>query len=142
MLMYFFFAGFLKISPCVWPNSGFWCCVFLTLGVTLVLIGIIYFIFGRKITKSWHTCLFFSKRSRQISDLFSFGERVDTGLCTGHCCCNVPVHNCRKLSPNLSRDARDCCYTTKLSKETLDLSLYWARLGNSLHNILVVIRIE
>ncbi len=35
MLMYFF-AGFFLISPCVWwpnsgPNSGFWCCVFLTL---------------------------------------------------------------------------------------------------------------
>ncbi len=26
MLMYFF-AGFFWISPCVWPNSGFWCCV-------------------------------------------------------------------------------------------------------------------
>ncbi len=25
MLMYFF-AGFLKISPCVWRNSGCWCC--------------------------------------------------------------------------------------------------------------------
>jgi len=25
------FAGFLKIWPCVWPNSGFWCCVCLTL---------------------------------------------------------------------------------------------------------------
>jgi hypothetical protein len=23
-----FFAGCFKISPCVWPNSGFWCCVF------------------------------------------------------------------------------------------------------------------
>jgi hypothetical protein len=42
------------------------------------------------------------------------GERVDTGLCTGHCCCNDPGHNWRrKLSPNLSRDARDCCYATK-----------------------------
>jgi len=29
MLMYFF-AGFWKISPCVWLNSGFWCCVFLS----------------------------------------------------------------------------------------------------------------
>jgi hypothetical protein len=27
MLVYFF-AGFLWISPCVWPNSGFWCCCF------------------------------------------------------------------------------------------------------------------
>jgi hypothetical protein len=27
MLMYFFAGVFLKISPCVWPNSGFWCCV-------------------------------------------------------------------------------------------------------------------
>jgi hypothetical protein len=35
MLMYFF-AGFLLISPCVWPNSGFWCCVFLTLRITLI----------------------------------------------------------------------------------------------------------
>ncbi len=30
MLMYFS-AGFCKISPCVWPNSGYWCCLFLTL---------------------------------------------------------------------------------------------------------------
>ncbi len=30
MLMYFF-AGFFLLSPCVWPNSGFWCCIFLTL---------------------------------------------------------------------------------------------------------------
>jgi hypothetical protein len=35
MLMYFF-AGFFWISPCVWPNSGFWCCVFLTLQITLI----------------------------------------------------------------------------------------------------------
>ncbi len=35
MLMYFF-AGFFLISPCVWPNSGFWCCVFLTLRITLM----------------------------------------------------------------------------------------------------------
>jgi hypothetical protein len=27
----FFLAGFFWISPSVWPNSGFWCCVFLTL---------------------------------------------------------------------------------------------------------------
>jgi hypothetical protein len=26
MLMYFF-AGFIRISPCSWPNSGFWCCL-------------------------------------------------------------------------------------------------------------------
>ncbi len=32
-----FSAGFfLKISPCVWLNSGFWCCAFLTLRITLV----------------------------------------------------------------------------------------------------------
>jgi len=24
----YFFAGFFLISPCVWPNTGFWCCVF------------------------------------------------------------------------------------------------------------------
>jgi hypothetical protein len=35
MLMYFF-EGFFKISPCVWPNSGFWCCVFVTLWITLM----------------------------------------------------------------------------------------------------------
>jgi hypothetical protein len=35
MVMYFF-AGFFWISPCVWPNSGFWCCVFLTLRITLL----------------------------------------------------------------------------------------------------------
>jgi hypothetical protein len=32
----FFFSGFFWISPCVWPNSGFWCCVFLTLRITLL----------------------------------------------------------------------------------------------------------
>jgi hypothetical protein len=31
-----FFAGFLWISPSLWPNSGFWCCVFLTLRTTLI----------------------------------------------------------------------------------------------------------
>jgi hypothetical protein len=35
MLMYFF-AGFSWISPCVWSNSGFWCCVFLTLRITVM----------------------------------------------------------------------------------------------------------
>ncbi len=30
------FCRFFKISPCVWPNSGFWCCVFLTLWITLL----------------------------------------------------------------------------------------------------------
>ncbi len=35
-LLLYSFAGFLKISPCVWPNSGFWCCVFLTLQITLI----------------------------------------------------------------------------------------------------------
>ncbi len=40
MLMYFF-AGFFRISPCVWPNSGFfWCCVFLTLQITLLLYSV------------------------------------------------------------------------------------------------------
>jgi hypothetical protein len=32
------FAGFFLISPCVWPNSGFWCCVFLTLRITLLTV--------------------------------------------------------------------------------------------------------
>jgi len=37
MLMYFFVGFFfLWISSCVWPNSGFWCCVFLTLWITLL----------------------------------------------------------------------------------------------------------
>ncbi len=27
---------FFCISPCVWPNSGFWCCVFLNLWKTLI----------------------------------------------------------------------------------------------------------
>ncbi len=27
----YFFAGIFLISPCVWPNSGYWCCLFLTL---------------------------------------------------------------------------------------------------------------
>jgi hypothetical protein len=35
MLMYFF-AGFCWISPCVWPNSGFWCYFFLTLWKTIM----------------------------------------------------------------------------------------------------------
>ncbi len=35
MLMYFF-ADFFLISPCMWPNSGFWCCVFLTLQITVL----------------------------------------------------------------------------------------------------------
>ncbi len=36
MLMYFFAFFFFGISPCVWPNSGFWCCVFLTLRIPLL----------------------------------------------------------------------------------------------------------
>jgi cell division protein FtsW (lipid II flippase) len=36
-LMYFFAGLKKKISPCVWPNSGFWCCVFLTLQITLII---------------------------------------------------------------------------------------------------------
>ncbi len=35
MLIYFW-AGFWKISPCVWPNWGLRCCVFLTLRITLL----------------------------------------------------------------------------------------------------------
>jgi hypothetical protein len=35
MLMYFF-AGFFLISPCVWPNSGYWSCLFLTLWISLL----------------------------------------------------------------------------------------------------------
>ncbi len=31
-----FFAGVFWISPCVWPNSGNWCCVFLTLRISLL----------------------------------------------------------------------------------------------------------
>ncbi len=31
-----FWQVFFWISPCVWPNSGFWWCVFLTLWVTLL----------------------------------------------------------------------------------------------------------
>jgi hypothetical protein len=31
----YFSAGFLKISPCVWPNSGYWCCLFLTLRICI-----------------------------------------------------------------------------------------------------------
>jgi hypothetical protein len=34
MLMYFL-QCFFWISPCVWPNSGLWCCIFLTLLITL-----------------------------------------------------------------------------------------------------------
>jgi hypothetical protein len=32
------FAGLKKISPCVWPNWGHWCCLFLTL-LRISLIG-------------------------------------------------------------------------------------------------------
>jgi hypothetical protein len=35
-MLTYFFVGFLKISPYVWPNSGFWCCVFLTLRIILL----------------------------------------------------------------------------------------------------------
>jgi len=35
MLMYFL-AGFFWISPCVLPNSGYWCCLFLTLRISLI----------------------------------------------------------------------------------------------------------
>jgi hypothetical protein len=35
MLMYFF-AGFFWISPCVWPNSGYSPCLFLTLRISLM----------------------------------------------------------------------------------------------------------
>ncbi len=31
-----FFCRFLKISPCVWPNSRFWCYVFVTLRMCLL----------------------------------------------------------------------------------------------------------
>jgi hypothetical protein len=31
-----FFAGFFLISPYIWPNSGFRCCVCLTLQITLL----------------------------------------------------------------------------------------------------------
>ncbi len=34
MLMYFF-AGIFWISPCLWPNSGYWCCLFLTLQTSI-----------------------------------------------------------------------------------------------------------
>ncbi len=30
-----FLAGLKKVSPCVWPNSGYWCCLFLTLRISL-----------------------------------------------------------------------------------------------------------
>jgi hypothetical protein len=36
MLMYLFCRLFL-ISPCVWPNSGLWCCVVLTLRIPLLI---------------------------------------------------------------------------------------------------------
>jgi magnesium-transporting ATPase (P-type) len=39
MLMYFF-AGFFWISPCVWPNSGYWCCLFLTLWISLLYVEV------------------------------------------------------------------------------------------------------
>jgi hypothetical protein len=32
-----FFVGFFWVSPCVWPNSGFRCCVCLTLQITLLV---------------------------------------------------------------------------------------------------------
>jgi hypothetical protein len=44
MLMYFS-AGVFWISPCVWPNSGFSPCLFLTLRISLVAC-ISYPVFG------------------------------------------------------------------------------------------------
>jgi len=35
MLMYFF-ASFFLISPYLWPNSSYWCCLFLTLCIPLM----------------------------------------------------------------------------------------------------------
>jgi hypothetical protein len=37
MVMYFFASHFL-ISPCLWPNSRLWCCVFLILYITSICI--------------------------------------------------------------------------------------------------------
>jgi len=34
-VLIYFFANFILISHCVWPNLGFWCCLFLTLWITL-----------------------------------------------------------------------------------------------------------
>jgi hypothetical protein len=73
----FFF--FLWISPCVWPNSGFWCCVFLNLWITLVLLASFYFLmFGRKIhQKLTHLSrVFFQKEVAKFLTFFSFGERI------------------------------------------------------------------
>ncbi len=41
MLVYFF-GGFSWISPSVWPNSGFCCCVFLTIRIILFIPTIVY----------------------------------------------------------------------------------------------------
>jgi hypothetical protein len=35
MLMYLF-AAFFKNLTHVWPNSGFWCCIFITLLISLL----------------------------------------------------------------------------------------------------------
>jgi hypothetical protein len=35
-LLMYFFAGLCWSSRSVWPNSGFWCCVFRTLRITLL----------------------------------------------------------------------------------------------------------
>jgi len=32
------FCRFFLMSPCVWPNSGFWCCVCLILQITLLCV--------------------------------------------------------------------------------------------------------
>jgi hypothetical protein len=36
----YYFAEFFWISPCLWPNSGFWCCLFLTLRISLMAISL------------------------------------------------------------------------------------------------------
>jgi len=36
LMLTYCFCRFFWISPCVWPNSGYWCCLFLTLRISLL----------------------------------------------------------------------------------------------------------
>jgi len=56
MLMYFF-AGFFWISPCVWPNSGYWCCLFLTLQISLLYVKVSNHNLMRQVHLPSYTCL-------------------------------------------------------------------------------------
>ncbi len=54
----FFFAGYFWISPCVWPNSGLWCCVCLTCpNITLLYLEVSNHNLMRQVHSPFHTGL-------------------------------------------------------------------------------------